>query len=222
MKNRVAVYIDGFNLYHAIDDLNYRFRGRQKLGPKPAHQHVHHLKWVNLWALSESLLRDYQELVAVNYYSAYATWRGAEFRRHQVYTAALEAAGVRVVMSVFKEQRRRCNQCGAQWTRHEEKESDVRIATDLMADALQDKFDDAFIISADSDMKPPLERVRIDVPEKNVVVAAPPKRFAHARDLRPAFEVTQGKIAKALFSVDVRDAAGNIVATRPEKYTPPT
>ena len=38
MAKRVACYVDGFNLYHAIDDLR-----------KP------HLKWVNLWALAESL-----------------------------------------------------------------------------------------------------------------------------------------------------------------------
>ncbi len=218
---RVAVYIDGFNLYHAIDDLNSNFKGRQKLGRKPANEHVHYLKWLNLWELSESLLRGRQKLIAVNYYSAYAKWRTDDCKRHEIYTAALETAGVRVVMSVFKEQRRLCHTCGAKWIRHEEKESDVRIATDLTADAHLNKYDDAFIISADSDMKPGIERVRQDKPKKNVIVIAPPKRFAHARDLHPAIEITRGKLRNALFPEEVKDATGKVIAIRPDKYKPP-
>jgi hypothetical protein len=42
---RVACYIDGFNFYHALDDL-----------AKP------HLKWVDLWALSASLCRPGETL----------------------------------------------------------------------------------------------------------------------------------------------------------------
>jgi hypothetical protein len=54
---RVACYIDGFNLYHAIADLG-----------KP------HLKWVDLFALAQSLCRAEETLVKVAYFSAYATW----------------------------------------------------------------------------------------------------------------------------------------------------
>jgi len=48
MPARTIVYIDGFNFYHAVDDLG-----------EP------HLKWVDLWALSEKLLRADQQLVGV-------------------------------------------------------------------------------------------------------------------------------------------------------------
>ena len=54
---RVACYVDGFNLYHAIHDLQ-----------KP------HLKWVNLWALAQSICRSGETLTKVAYFSAYATW----------------------------------------------------------------------------------------------------------------------------------------------------
>ena len=221
-KRRVAVYIDGFNLYHAIDDLNYVYvKGRKTHTLKPAADQCQHLKWVDLWKLSESLLRNYQEVVAVNYYSAYATWRKAEHVRHREYVRALESTGVRAVMSVFKEQRRSCKNCGSKWVRHEEKESDVRIATDLAVDAMLDKYDDALLISADSDLKPPIERVRKEMPTKNVVVAAPPKRFGHARDLAPNMEATRGRVAKSLLPEIVTDKNGNKVATRPTQYKPP-
>ena len=45
---RAAFYIDGFNLYHAIDDLG-----------------LPHLKWVNLFALARQLVRRDESVVRV-------------------------------------------------------------------------------------------------------------------------------------------------------------
>lgn len=221
-NRRVAVFVDGFNLYHAIDDLNYVFENRQKLEKKPVRLQVPHYKWLDLWKLSESFLRDYQELVSVNYYSAYANHRGdAVVRRHQAYVKALEQSGVRVVMGVFKGSRQGCKSCGARWIKNEEKESDVRIATDIVAGALLDQFDDAMLISADSDMKPAKEHVETTTPEKNIFVVAPPGRFGHARDLHPIMEATKGRIAKSLFPREISDSEGNLLTTRPTQYDPP-
>lgn len=219
--NRVAVYIDGFNLYHAIDDLNYFFAKGRKNGLKPAGQRVQHLKWVDLWALSETLLRDYQTLVSVNYYSAYATWLNDEMLRHKAYTTALRAAGVNVNMGVFKERSNRCKGCKATWKSHEEKESDVRASVDLVADALLDKYDDAFLITADSDLKPGIERVKRETPKKNVVVIAPPGRWGHARGLQPSNAITKGRLAKCLFPREVKDKNGVLLVIRPTQYNPP-
>ncbi len=52
---KVISYIDGFNLYHASDELNRE-----------------HLKWVDLWALSQSVVRPNETLITVHYFSAYA------------------------------------------------------------------------------------------------------------------------------------------------------
>ena len=82
---QVISYIDGLNFYHAIDDLD-----------RP------HLKWVDLWALSQSLLRPGQQLVAVNYFSAYATWMPARYKRHRTYVAALKTKGVSIHLANFK------------------------------------------------------------------------------------------------------------------------
>ena len=69
MKIPTITYIDGFNLYHSIDELD-----------RPE------LKWLNLWSLAESLIRKNEELVEVNYFSAYATWLPDAYRRHRQYT----------------------------------------------------------------------------------------------------------------------------------------
>ena len=199
---RTIAYIDGFNLYHAIDALD-----------QP------HLKWVNLWSLVASFLREGQELVAVNYYSAYATWLPREFARHRQFTAALSRVGVSTHMSDFMTRTRSCFSCGATWESHEEKQTDVRMAVDMVSDALVDNFDMAVVITADSDLGPAVEKVRA-VPGKRLLMIAPPGRFSRARDLGHNIVITRGRIARHLLPPQI-DEDGRIVATRPPAYDPP-
>ncbi|MCH8198676.1 MAG: NYN domain-containing protein, partial [Chloroflexi bacterium] len=133
----------GKAVYYAIDDLD-----------RP------HLKWVDLWALSQSLLRPGQQLVAVNYFSAYATWMPARYKRHRTYVAALKTKGVSIHLANFKIKQQKCYTCSATWKSREEKETDVAIAAHLVADALCDRFDIGILITADSDLKPAIANVR--------------------------------------------------------------
>ena len=204
MKNRVISYIDGFNLYHAIDDLN-----------RP------HLKWVDLWALSQSVVRPSETLVSVHYFSAYATWMPARHRRHITYVNALKARGVSVHLANFKVKWQKCNNCGATWKSREEKETDVSIAAHLITDALLDRFDRAILITADSDIRAAVAMVAAEAPAKHVFVAAPPGRFSHARDLKPRLEIKPGRVGRCLLPEQVLDDAGTVVATRPPSYDPP-
>ena len=201
-------YIDGFNLYHAIADL-----------------HLPHLKWLNLSDLSQTLLRQHQNLFATRYFSAYATWRDGPYRRHQAYTAALEAAGVDVVMAHFKERRAKCRSCDATWVEHEEKETDVHLAVRLLADAEDHAADDLVLITADSDLVPPIRLVKSRHPDKRIIVAAPPGRFGHGRSLRAEahsyFEITKGRLKRSLFDREVYGGDGTLAATRPSDYAPP-
>ena len=79
-KERVAAYYDGFNLYHAIDDLQ-----------QP------HLKWVDLQKLARQIIRPQsQQIVAVRYFSAPANHYSntplyEKLLRHREYVRALEA-----------------------------------------------------------------------------------------------------------------------------------
>lgn len=205
MVKRVIVYIDGFNLYHSIDDLK-----------QP------HLKWVNLFELSRSLLRDGENLVAVNYFSAYATWLPDKYARHRTYIKALTHFGVTPFMGKFKKKNKYCPACKVTSPGHEEKESDVRLSIGIVADAHDDKFDRAIVVSADSDLVPPIQHVRSRFPHKEVFVAAPPGRMSTGRDLSPKLEITRGRIAKALLPENVTDENGDLFFLRPNEYNPPT
>jgi uncharacterized LabA/DUF88 family protein len=196
---RVACYIDGFNLYHAIDDL-----------------HKPHLKWVNLRALAQSLCRPDEELVKVAYFSAYATWRPDRYARHREYVAALKHFGVECHMARFTEKRGKCFSCGATWKQHEEKETDVHLSLTLVEDAIDNVFGRAIIIGADSDLVPAVRMVRRRLPGKQIFVATPPGRHSFARELLSAcnsgINITQGRLAQRVMFETIHDTNSNVVA----------
>lgn len=201
---RIIAYIDGFNLYHAIDSLG-----------KP------HLKWLDLWALAQSLARAGEIIEAVNYFSAFATWLPAEHLRHREYVKALEHKGVTCLLGHFKSKTRTCKQCGASWVQHEEKETDVHIASRLVADAYENRFDRAVLITADSDLAPALNIIKAAFPKKELFVVAPPGRYNHARSLNIKLEITPGRLAKCLLPETALNSAGAPLFQRPKSYAPP-
>jgi hypothetical protein len=205
---RVACYIDGFNLYHSIDDLG-----------------SNHLKWVDLWSLSHSLCRTGETLVKVAYFSAFATWRPDAYSRHRQYVAALKNSGVECHMARFSEQTARCAKCGTTWKRHEEKETDVHFSLTFLEDAIDDVFDRAIVISADSDHIPAIRKIKTRLPRKQLFAATPPGRHKNARGISSACHsgtnITPGRVARNLFPSKVVDATGQPVTTRPTEYDPP-
>ncbi len=207
---RVICYVDGFNLYHAINDLC------------PANPRNRELKWLDLRGLVTLLLKPYDHLQAIRYFTAYATWLPGPWARHREYVAALGALGIDIHIARFKDKQKRCPQ-GHTWLGHEEKETDVHFAISILEDAFEDRFDAAIIMSADSDYVPVVAKVKARWPKKKVIIAAPPGRYGHARDLMKqadvGFEITLGRLRKSLLPPTVSDDAGNVVATRPVEYS---
>lgn len=205
---RVCCYFDGFNLYHAIDELNRS-----------------HLKWVDLFALARTMLRQDEALVSVKYFSAFATWLPGPYARHRQYVAALEATGTVPIMAHFKRKYRSCHRCGHSWKAHEEKETDVRIALAVLGDGFDDLYDRAIVVSADSDLVPVVEHARNRFVDKTYYVATPPGQFSAARSLTRTchgyFEIGPARIASCLLPESVTDANGAVLAIRPGAYAPP-
>jgi hypothetical protein len=54
--------------------------------------------------------------------------------------------------------------------------TDVNIASRMLVDAFQDRFDAAFLISGATDLIPPIKEIKTHFPEKKVIVAFPPGR----------------------------------------------
>jgi uncharacterized LabA/DUF88 family protein len=114
---------------------------------------------------------------------------------------------------------RQCSQCGFQDAVPNEKMTDVNIAVEILKDAYQDRFDVALLISADSDLVPPIKAVGELFPTKRVVVACPPGRYSVslASSASSSFVIGRGKIAKSVFPEEVRKADGYILR-RPDLW----
>ena len=201
-SERAIAYVDGFNLYHAIDGLN-----------------LPHLKWTDLRALARSFLRNSQTLDTVKYYMAFATWLPDAYARHREYVTALRVSGVEVYLSEFRDRPSECYRCGHRWIGHEEKRTDVQMAVDIVGDCLEDQFDLALVITADSDLSPAIARVRAS-PGKRLLMIAPPGRFNRARDLGFTHQIRQRRLADCLLPPALIQN-GQVVATRPPEYDPP-
>jgi uncharacterized LabA/DUF88 family protein len=201
--SNVIVYIDGFNLYHAIADLG-----------------IHKLKWINLWKLSETFLRRNESLVSVNFYTAVLNWNHEKQKRHQNYIKAQKCYNVTVHEAKFKRARRVCFETGRNCKFYEEKQTDVAIAVSLVSDALLGNFSRAILVTADSDQIPAAKFVRALGFE--VSLFYPPNRASLARELGQIVtnrsEITSGRLGTCIMPQSVKDASGRPVAFMPSLY----
>ena len=204
---RVGFYVDGFNLYHAINAL-----------ARPE------LKWLNLHALAMSFLGKHDELAEVNYFAAMLRWNADKCRRHRAYIDALSTYGVRVVQSKFLKSNRFCRQFGRYCDFHEEKQTDVALAVKVLRDAQEASIERAILVTADSDQIPLVRQLRESFPSLSVEIAAPPGRMRAARELCNAAsrfsELSPGRLRTCLLPRSVRAKDGRVIAVCPARYLP--
>lgn len=204
---RTIAFIDGFNLFHAIDRLK-----------QP------HLQWLNLWNLATALTKPKSErLEKVYYFSAFAKWLNDQHKIQKEYVKALTASGVVPIMGNFKRKDRKCPSCKHKWAGHEEKETDVNIALFLLDEAYMDAYDHALLVTRDSDMTPAIHLVRKKFPNKKITIVAPPL-YNHSFELIQAAhfkaKINVSQLNRSLFPEIVHGVNGKIVARRPDLYSP--
>ena len=146
-------YIDGFNLYYG--SLKNRYR---------------QYKWLDVQSLSEGLLPSSQ-VKRVRYFTAHVKnppYDSDVERRQRTYLRALKTLPkVEIHYGHFSQRRVRMPLADPPSTgpatveviRTEEKRSDVNLATHLLLDACEEDFDEAVVITNDSDLADPIKAV---------------------------------------------------------------
>jgi uncharacterized LabA/DUF88 family protein len=203
-SNRMIVYVDGFNLYHGLHSSS-------------AHRNL----WLDLPKLARSL-RPQTSLISVKYFTASVLNEPAAQSRQDTYIAALTAAYpelVEVTMGRYQQKIRRCRNCDHPWHLYEEKETDVNIAVNLVADAAAARADTFLVMSADSDIAPAVRMAQRLNPGAFFLAAFPPKRFSNElKTLMPvSFQIGRGRISGALLPDSVT-AADGVTHRRPDKW----
>ena len=217
--NRVAFLIDGFNLYHSVVDLGRHERLRAK--------------WLDIHSLCCSYLylfgRD-ASLVEVRYFSAYAYHlnNASVVKRHQDYIECLKCTGVIPEMGRFKPKDVTCLlhsqllkttkgsvQCPlrGQFTKHEEKETDVAIAARLFGVLFSDECDTAILVTGDTDLAPAVRTCKRLFPSKSIVFAFPYWRYNRELHLLlpSSFRIHAKSYVRHLFPDPVRLSDGTTI-----------
>ena len=142
--------------------------------------------------MSENLILSNETVTSVKYFSAYAKWRQQSYRHHQRYVSALQSRGVQFIEGNFKKKSFICKKCDGSFITHEEKETDVNIGVHLIADGLQNRYDHALVISADSDLNQAVGFAKSETENKHIDIVAPPGRMK--RNSHASFSITKGKL----------------------------
>ena len=205
MPKRSAFYVDGFNLYHAIADLDQPF-----------------LKWCNLWKLAETVIPSKSEILTkVVFCTAYYPGDEKKRWRHEQYILALKNCGVTIVMGHYVKEDWGCRTCGSTWKKPTEKETDINLALSLYEDGVKDIYDKAYLVTADSDQAATAKFFKNAFPKKELITVSPPGRNFSSH----IAGIANGKIALNEDHLD-RSVLPAIVmgarsARRPHEYAPP-
>jgi len=174
IMKKVNVYVDWFNLYHAL---------KHKI-KDPNSQWTAKYKRCDLRKLAQQFLKEDEKLNKVYFFTAYAERDQGAKKRHEIYNHALRKTGTDVILWKFNQVTKQfikdknwlihiefskgevlktSNQIIPQkivFTTFEEKETDVNIALKILEDAFFDNYDTAIVISWDSDIIPSIATVR--------------------------------------------------------------
>lgn len=186
MAIRVAVLVDGFNLYHSIQD------SIAEGAPK-------RIKWLDLKGLISSnflyALGPDSAIESIDYFSSLQSWRKEQLSRHRAYIRALEAQGVKVHYGQFKDKPVTCkaqNGCGKDFLVKIEKRTDVAIAARILEIFVLEQADTILLLSGDTDLVPAIETAKRLFPVKKISVAFPYNRHNYELQgvAKPVFKMT--------------------------------
>ena len=152
MKKRVLVLVDGFNLFHAVSELD------------PG------LTEINIRSLASRLIRrSDEEIIGVEYFVSLITHLNQRtIQAQERYLHQLRSTGVKLTLGRFRPRTQVCNRCGLREVHHVEKETDVNLATTMVARAYEGVCDRILLFSADSDMKGAISIVKTRFPQLDI------------------------------------------------------
>jgi uncharacterized LabA/DUF88 family protein len=160
-KQRVIVYVDGFNFYFGLKTKKWK-----------------KYYWLDLVKFFESFLKPHQELVSLKYFSAVQKNNNKADRQDLFFQANKTNAKFYLELGKFLQKSFVCRNCQDKIIQYEEKETDVRIATHMLSDVVQNKCDISILVSADSDLIPPIEAIRELNLQHKIWTYFPPQRYS--------------------------------------------
>ncbi|HNR69591.1 MAG TPA: NYN domain-containing protein [bacterium] len=201
--NRVIVYIDGFNLYFGLKSKNWK-----------------RFYWLNLQKLAQNLLSADQVLIRTKYFTSRISLPPDKAKRQSIFIDALMTlTDFDIFYGHYQANTITCYRCQNIISKPNEKMTDVNIAVEMLCDTFGDCYDTAILVSGDSDLLGPIQKIRSLFPQKRIVLAFPPDRFSFALKTAASayFMIGRKKFADSLFPDQVVDNSG-FVLTKPVEW----
>ena len=200
--SRYCFYVDGFNVYYALEE-------------NPAY---HKYKWLNYRKLAEFVVGAKDKIEGIFYFTTFVRWHPDRVERHERYIKVLRSVGVEIIQGRFLEKYIQCHKCQQYFKTHEEKQTDVNISLKMLGDAIDDLYDKALIISADSDLLPVIKSVQHHAPEKEIGVMFPIGRTSFELRQNAGFrrKMSERLLKDCQFSDEVK--ISDTIISRPESW----
>jgi uncharacterized LabA/DUF88 family protein len=166
--NRVTVYIDGLNFDYALKRMTAKDRDWQKFF------------WIDFVTLFKHFA-PHQTVEKVVYFTTTPIKEHLKTRQSALLKAnrLLNGRRFEVILGKYYEKEYICPQCEYKYTIPEEKRTDVNISAQMMLDCAMNNTDVLFLVSADSDLIPPLKIIKKHYPDKDITVLFPPGNFSY-------------------------------------------
>lgn len=163
-RKRVTFYVDGFNFYYGL---------KRKKKTDGSWKRFY---WIDVVKLFEQFLGPDQELEKVIYFTASPLDAGKSSRQSAFLNAnsILHPDKFEIVRGKYISKTITCPQCRYSISRPEEKKTDVNLSVRMMDDCFNDRTDIVVLVSADTDLIPPIDFILSNFPDKKVKVYFPP------------------------------------------------
>jgi uncharacterized LabA/DUF88 family protein len=211
---RTIFYIDGFNFYYGL-------KNKKRINPLWTKYY-----WIDIVKLCEQFLGPEDTLVKVKYFTAPPLSLGKRIRQSALFKAndIINGDKFELIRGKYIMKPMMCNNCNTQFEKPEEKRTDVNISVQLLGDCVLDNVDKLVLISADSDLVPPLEFIKHNFPRKKIKIYFPPTSYSN--DLRNTsfrrkivkLENNQSNFEKAIMPNEVVKADGSDTAIIPANW----
>lgn len=207
-KKRVIIYIDGFNFYFGLHELEEWKR----------------FYWIDIVKLFKTFMKKDEELDCVRYYTARPKNEGKRERQNTLMKVNknLNDNRFKIIYGKYIKKPIRClAKCKEKFEIQEEKQTDVKLSVDILEDYIIGNCNKTILVSADSDLLPSvrsIKRLQEALNKKHDInIYFPPNRFSSDM-LNSGFTVIQLKGYKSRFNKSILPYS---VKTKKEKIVIP-
>ena len=169
MAQRVTFYIDGFNFYYGL-------KRTKSIDPD-----WKAFYWIDFVKLFSQFLGKDQVLEKVIYFTASPLDPNKSSRQSALLNAnrILNPGKFEVVRGKYINKPIQCPSCSFTISRPEEKKTDVNLSVRMIGDCVMDKTDVIVLVSADSDLIPPIEFIQKNYKGKKISVYFPQSNYSN-------------------------------------------